>query len=459
LENDRICCMMVTNKVTKAGEHRGGTMAREAKKLKKSTLDSLRKKAQADPDFSAYVADAGQPGLYAWARRGRVRFVFAYRPPGGGRRRREKIDDYGAITLDQAREIARERRGIVAKGDDPKEIRERQAQEALTLGEAVHLYLDDFLQRAETGAKRGRRSGYSQAKRYLERHVVPKLGNVRIRKVSAQQVSRLHRSLKDTPVEANRMLTTLSAVFGYIDRVQPGTPLDNPCRHVEKFAENGQREALTLEQLRSLGEAMRDAEKSGSVHPSALLAIRLIALTGMRRSEVLGHESRARRGELEGLRWGDVHLGAGTIALRDSKTGAQTRVIGESVVDLLRAALPENADPDDPVCPGKDGSRPFVGIDRPRIKLFEAAGLANIPGIDLHSLRHTFASVGAHVQNGRYAVFVAPLLGHGYQKRSITERYIHSNLEALRPAADAISGALATSLGLAESARVIAFKA
>ncbi len=72
-------------------------------------------------------------------------------------------------------------------------------------------------------------------------------------------------------------------------------------------------------------------------------------------------------------------------------------------------------------------------------------------------MRHTFASTGAHVQNGRYAAFVGPLLGHGYQKRSITERYIHSNLEALRPAADAIAASIAKSLGLAEPARVIAF--
>ena len=95
-------------------------MPREARKLTKSALDSLRKKAQADRHFMAYVADAGQPGLYAWARRGRVRFVFAYRPPGGGRRHRLKIDDYGAITLDQARGIAEEWRGMVAGGLDPK---------------------------------------------------------------------------------------------------------------------------------------------------------------------------------------------------------------------------------------------------------------------------------------------------------------------------------------------------
>ena len=44
-------------------------MARTAERLTKAKLDSLRTKAQGDANFSSYVADAGQPGLYAWARR------------------------------------------------------------------------------------------------------------------------------------------------------------------------------------------------------------------------------------------------------------------------------------------------------------------------------------------------------------------------------------------------------
>jgi hypothetical protein len=47
-------------------------------------------------------------------------------------------------------------------------------------------------------------------------------------------------------------------------------------------------------------------------------------------------------------------------------------------------------------------------------------------------------------------------LGHGYQKRSITERYIHQNPEALRPAADAIADAIALVLRLADKGKVVA---
>ncbi len=47
-------------------------MPRNAKKLTKRSLDALRPKAETDTSFTAYVVEAGQPGLYAWARRGRV---------------------------------------------------------------------------------------------------------------------------------------------------------------------------------------------------------------------------------------------------------------------------------------------------------------------------------------------------------------------------------------------------
>ncbi len=433
-------------------------MPREAKKLIKATLDSLRRKAKADGEFSEYVADAGQPGLYAWARRGRVRFVFAYRPPGGGRRRRIKIDDFGAIDLETARKVARKWRGLVAEGRDPELESREEARRATRVGKALDLYLADFLKRADSGAKRGRRSSYEEAKRLLESHVRPNLGNLRLRSVTVDHVQRLHRSMKDTPSAANRAISALSAVYGYADRRQLVPAHFNPCRHVESFEEKGERRALTADELEALGTAMKEAEEIGKIHPSALLALRLFALTGLRRSELLGHESKKRRGKLEGLRWGDVDLEAGTIRLRQTKTGAQTRVLGQAALELLEQAKPEGTADEDPVCPGAQPGQPFVGIDRPREKLFKAARLHGLLGVDLHSLRHTFASEGAHVQNGRFAAFVGPLLGHGYQKRSITERYIHSSLEALRPAADAIADAISSRLGLAEPGRVLAFK-
>jgi integrase len=413
--------------------------------LTKRELDALLKEAQADPSLNRSMADADQPGLNVQARRGRVRYLFRFRSPVTGSRRHMQIDWHGAITLTQARHIAGELRAKVAAGVDPIEAREAEQRATLTLGEAAEGYLQDLKKRAETGTKRGKRSGYASARRRLERHVLPKLGELRIRDVAAEDVRRLHRELQRTPVEANRTLTALSAVFGWADREQLIPAGANPTRHVERFAETGTRRALTEEELSALGVALQEAEESRSESPSVILAIRLLALTGCRRAEVLGHMSKNRRGSREGLRWGDVDLEQGRIQLHDSKTGPQTRVVGQPVVELLRAAKPKKATNNDCVCPGRIRGQPYSAINKARRRLWEAASLE---GADLHSLRHTFASVGAHVQSGRYVSLVAPLLGHGYQARSVTERYIHSNLEALRPAADAIAGEIARLLGL-----------
>lgn len=419
-------------------------MPKAARKLTKRRLDELREEIQADRRMSVFLSDGAQPGLYVMARRGRVRFVFEYQPPTGGRRRRMQLDDYGAITLEAARSIAQQHRVQVAHGVDPQTAREEVRRAAVTVADAAEGYLEDLAERAKTRARRGKPGGYDTAKKLVELHVLPRLGKVRVRDLSADQVRRLHRSMRETPVAANRMLGTLSAVYGWADRAELVPPGVNPTRYVEKYAEMGMRRAFTSDELAALGVALREAEAEGKVNSAGILAIRLIALTGFRRSEVLGHETLARRDGRQGLRWGDVDLRSALIHLHDTKTGRQTRAIGAAAVELLREARPEGAEPMHAVCPGRGRQRPFGGIDRVRAALWEAAG---IEGVDLHSLRHTFASVGAHVDGGRYAGHVSALLGHGYQSRAITERYITANPQALRPAADAIAGEVAGLMG------------
>lgn len=210
----------------------------------------------------------------------------------------------------------------------------------------------------------------------------------------------------------------------------------------------------TPTELQALGDALNEAEAAGTEHPSAILALRLLALTGFRRSEVLGQAMKDRRGPRDDLRWGDIDLDGGLVHLHDTKTGRQTRTIGAAAIELLEKARPARPKRDDLVCPGDKDDQAFVGIDKVRRRLWRAASLE---GIDLHSLRHTFASIGVHVQNGRFAAHVSALLGHGYQSKAITERYITANPAALQPAADAIAGELARLLGLGAPRRVVEF--
>jgi integrase len=432
-------------------------MPKEAKKLTKKRVEELSALAREDHIFSRYEADIAQPGLHVWARSGRAKYVFTYRPPGGGPRKRDPIDYVEAISLAAARSIAQDRRELVAAGRDPQEERRQKSLGALSLHEAARAYLEDLQERAIDPASRGSRSGYQSQKRLLEKHVLPALGTRSVRSITVDDVTRMHRSMRQTPGAANRTKTALSAVFSYANK-RMGLEVANPCLPVDRFKEEGKRHPLDDAQLQALGAALRSGEETGTVASVAVLAIQLFALTGYRRAELLGHESKARRGPMEGLRWGDVDLNRGLVRIRDSKAGeTQTRVVGQAVVDLLHTAKPPDATAEDCVVPSaRRPGQPFTGIDKPRAWLYAAAGIEDR---DLHSLRHSFISIGAHLRLGRYENQVGTLAGHGRTSgaSSITRRYIHDDLERLRPAADAISAEIARLLGLARPGDVLAF--
>ena len=371
-------------------------MPRTSKDLTKRELDSLRRQAQQDPAFRAMRADGGQAGLCVRARGGRVEFWFRTRRPGGKQVMR-RIGNFGDLTLDQARETAQEWHGIRSSRRDVVQVLDEREREALTVADIVREYLKDFRRRAETGARRGKRSSYAEAERMLTRRVVPKLGSLLVRSLTPERVRALHRSMSATPAAANRMLTALGAALAFGQREGLVPSGLHPCTHVQRFREEGSRRALTREELEQLGTVLDRASESGEleidgkthkVHTSVILAIRLLALTGLRRGELLGSPHAERRGGVDGLRWKDVDFDAGLVTLQDSKTGSQRRVVRRAAVDLLCEAKPKAARPNDCVCPGpQDRQLPYRAINAARRLLWQAAGLPLERGCDLHSLR------------------------------------------------------------------------
>ena len=102
----------------------------------------------------------------------------------------------------------------------------------------------------------------------------------------------------------------------------------NPCLGIAKNPRNNVARFLDADELARLGRAL-DANEAR--WPEAVAAIRLLALTGCRRSEVLD------------LRWRDI--GEDAIRLRDSKTGPRAVPLGEAARALIEA-LPGARDPD-----------------------------------------------------------------------------------------------------------------
>src|SRR4051794_6907500 len=73
-------------------------------------------------------------------------------------------------------------------------------------------------------------------------------------------------------------------------------------------------------ELAALGRVLRDAQVSA---PLAVAALRLIALTGLRRDEACS------------LRWREIDEAGRCLRLESTKTGRSTRPVGRAALDLL----------------------------------------------------------------------------------------------------------------------------
>jgi hypothetical protein len=79
----------------------------------------------------------------------------------------------------------------------------------------------------------------------------------------AGQVGRLHSSLVDTPLQANRMVAVVDIMFAFAGRagIVPGGT--NPARGIDKFKESRRERFLTGEELEQLASVIREAETTG----------------------------------------------------------------------------------------------------------------------------------------------------------------------------------------------------
>ena len=157
---------------------------------------------------------------------------------------------------------------------------------------------------------------------------------------------------------------------------------------------------LDAEELARLGRAL-DAHETR--WPEAVAVIRLLALTGCRRGEVLD------------LRWRDV--GEEAFHLPDSKTGPRSVPLGEAAWELIET-LPGERCPDRFLFPDYANGRGYYPLRDCWRVLCEDTDLGSLR---LHDLRHTMASHA--VMSGENLPLVGKLLGH--RRHRTTAGYAH----------------------------------
>jgi integrase len=183
-------------------------------------------------------------------------------------------------------------------------------------------------------------------------------------------------------------------------------------------------------------------ETTGALHPSFGDAIRLLLLTGARRTEILG------------LQWSEVDLTNGLLVLPPARTkaggknGIRRIDLSPPALEVLSRRQAGAADPGGYVFPAlRGGAGHLIGLRPAFLRVCAQAGL---DGLRVHDLRHSYASFA--IADGASLHLVGKLLGHANTRS--TERYAHIDRSMTRDAAASIAAKIMPGVG-AETAEVI----
>jgi integrase len=235
---------------------------------------------------------------------------------------------------------------------------------------------------------------------------------------------------------AAQCVALASSIYAFA--IGRGLCADNPARGVKKAPVRKVERFLFEAEIARLAEALNaEAEQSGNPYPPA--AIKLLLLTGCRKSEIVN------------LRWEHVDFERECLRLPDSKTGAKVVYLSARARALLQE-LSRNADASR-VIPAMRAEAAEPSIDKVWGRVRKAARNADVR---LHDLRHSFASVGA--AGGLSLPIIGALLGHKHA--ATTARYAHLSADPLRAANDAVGARISAAMnrkpGAAASAEVVA---
>ena len=332
---------------------------------------------------------------------GRKAFVLRYYLPGGRGQRQFTIGKFGAWTLAQARETARELLVDIDRGVDPRS-RRATPERANRVKEFAEVFLRDH-----SSHLRSRRDH----ERRMRRHIVARWGAMPLAELGVDEIHRLKDELQDTPYEANRVLELIGTMFNKAEawgHLPEGHP--NPARKVSPFREPKRKRVLKDDERVRLIEAI-----DGLRYPHTRVLLRLYLDLPFRKSELMR------------ARWDGADLRSETptltvTSLSDHKE-VSTQPLQPQHIAMLEGLPRVDGNPH--IFPGHSGKGHLKNVQMSWEKARRVAGCEDVR---LHDLRRTIATKMASRGAGAHQIQQA--LGHKDIQTSAA--YVHGSAEMNR---------------------------
>lgn len=414
------------------------------------------------------VEDATVPGLQLKVTpKGRRVLQFYYRT-AEGQRRRPKIGDLGKITVEDAREIAKEWGRAVARGEDPSAARQEKRQRGATVGELWPEYLADAKRRWKPRTLRLQTDLW-------EKQLAPAFGHVPLADVTRETFRRFHRGGMDKPTQSNQCLRLLRAFWNWAANEEIVPEGSNPTKGARPHPEKPRERYLRPDELPFLMAAIDAEEAAGGLpavkrtgeskgrggkgkketasrgisrHAAALF--RLLLFTGARRDEI-------RLLQWSFVDWNAGAEGRGCLRLPDSKTGAKIIWLSDWAREELEA-LYEIRTGESWVIEGRVPGKPLDNAAKPWSRVVARAntlwneqrqedGLPPMEpgpftGLRLHDLRHSLASFS--VAAGHSLEVIGGALGH--KSTRTTARYSHLRADPVERMVQSVGAVMAEAI-------------
>ncbi len=320
-----------------------------------------------------------------------------------GRRLWKTVGDADSIGLQEARRRATELLAAIRR-DEPPCPPEGRLFEAVA-GEVFDRYGRSWKPRTMTVNRK-----------YLRSTILPRFQGRNIADITKHDVQRWFASLRATPAAADRSAPILSVIMRQAELYGYRPEGSNPCAGIRRYRRKGRERFLSEAELRRLAKVLDSHEAR---NPGHVAFIRLLLLTGCRKSEILT------------LAWSDYR--EERLFLRDSKTGPRTVWLSSPARDIFDG-LP---------CLGKwvfpsprlNGPLSPVVFETFWGRVREEAGTADVR---IHDLRHTYASIA--VMRGESVATTGRLLGHNDMRTTL--KYTHLSDRSVREATDVLAAIL-----------------